>query len=71
MAVAPDSTQASSSFPLLPRNPQVPLNIFDQGLLSDTSNAHECFAYQRFSGSLQAYLVDYVNKISGDFPIYQ
>ena len=71
MATAPDPTQANSAFPLLPRNPQVPINILDQGLISDTSNAHECFAYQRLAGNLQAYLIDYVNKISGDFSIYQ
>lgn len=71
MAIAPDSTQAKGSFPTLPRSPQVPISIFSQGLLSETSNAHECFAYQRMSGSLQAYLVDYVNKISGDFALYQ
>lgn len=68
MALAQDPTQAKSSFPGLPRNPQIPTNVF--GMLSETSNAHECFAYQRLSGSLQAYLVDYVNKISGDFAMY-
>lgn len=70
MPTVQDPTKSSGEFPSLPRSPQVPLNIFNQGLMSDTSNAHECFAYQRLSSRLQAYLVDYVNKVTGDFPIY-
>lgn len=70
MATAPDNTKTQSAFPGLPRVPQVPSNIVNQDILSRTSVAGECFIYQRFSSRLQAYLVDYVNKSYGDFPIF-
>ncbi|HET8689745.1 MAG TPA: hypothetical protein VFM18_24325 [Methanosarcina sp.] len=70
MATAPDSTQPQSAYPGLPRDPGVPTNIITLGAMSDTSLAPNCFAYQRFSNRLQAYLIDYVNKIYGDYPVY-
>lgn len=70
MATAPDNTNSQSAFPGLPRVPRVPSNIVDQKLLSTTSVAAECFIYQRLSGRLQAYLVDFVNKVYEDYPIY-
>lgn len=60
-----------SSYPGLPRTVGIPSHILEHNLLSGTSVATECFAYQRFSEKLQAYLIDYVSKIYSDYPIYQ
>lgn len=48
----------------------VPTKIISEGLLSPTSEAYECFTNQRFSGNLQAFLVNYVVTISGYYSIY-
>lgn len=70
MATAPNPSSKQSAYPGLPRAPMLPTNILSQEILSPTSLAPNCFVYQRFSGRLQSYLVDYVNKIYGDFPVY-
>ena len=69
MATTPTQS-AASTFPMLPRVAQVPVNIIQQQIMSTTSSAAECFIYQRLSSRLQAYLIDYVNKSYSDFPIY-
>lgn len=39
-------------------------------LMSDTSNAYDCFVYQQFSNSLQAFMVNYVQSIAGLYSVY-
>lgn len=38
-------------------------------LLSDTSNAKQCYVYQRFSRRLQAFLVNYTYDITSGTPL--
>lgn len=47
----------------------VPTNV--SKLLSDTSEAYDCFAGQRFSKVLQAYMVNYAMNISGYYAVYK
>lgn len=70
MATQKIDSGKQSAFPGMSRAPKVPMAIVDQHVLSDTSVAADCFVYQRFSGRLQAYLVDYVNMIYSEFPRY-
>jgi hypothetical protein len=49
----------------VPAVQSVPTNIAHPGVMSDTCVAGECFVNQRFSYKLQAYLVGYVNSVSG------
>ena len=70
MANASTTSDKDSAFPGLPRVARIPTNIVSQDLLSTTSLAPQCFPYQRFAGRLQAYLVDYVANIYGDYPVY-
>jgi len=48
----------------------LPTNIRESGLLSDTSQATECFINQRFSAQLQAFMVAYTNSVYSNYPIY-
>lgn len=48
----------------------IPTKILENNLLSVTSQAHLCFVEQKFSASLQAFLVDYVISISGEQSVY-
>jgi hypothetical protein len=54
----------------LTRGNLVPTKIVSEGLLSNTSEAYECFTQQKFSGNLQAFLVNYVVTISGYYSLY-
>lgn len=72
--MATSTTSASnknpSAFPGLPRYNLIPTNILQAQLMSGTSLATDCFAYQRFSGKLQAFMIGYVNQIYSNYPIY-
>ena len=59
-----------ASMQVVERGNNVPTKIISEGLMSDTSNAVDCFTRQRFSGDLQAYLVNYVISISGYYSVY-
>lgn len=48
----------------------LPTNTRQAGVMSDTSSAPECFINQRFSAQLQAFMISYVNSISGDYAVY-
>lgn len=48
----------------------IPTSIISQGLISDTSEAYECFAYQKFSAKLQANLINYVISTSSLYSVY-
>lgn len=48
----------------------IPTSIISEGLLSDTSEAYECFAYQKFSTKLQAYMINYVISTSSLYSVY-
>jgi hypothetical protein len=54
----------------LPRSVNIPTNIYQAGLLSDTSWADDCFVGQKFSQKLQAYLVGYVGSIYSQYSVY-
>lgn len=54
----------------LTRDNLVPTKIISQGLLSETSEAYECFTQQKFSNDLQSFLVNYVVSISGYYSQY-
>ena len=69
MATIHTVQDAASAYPGLPRTVGIPSHIVDSGKISDTALAVECYAYQRFSCKLQAYLIDYVNKIYSEAPI--
>jgi len=60
-----------SAYSGLPAVASIPTNIMNPGVLSNTSSAPECFANQRFSNKLQAYLVSYVNSIASTHPIFE
>ena len=57
-----------SAYSGLPAVASIPTNIMNPGVLS---SAPECFANQRFSNKLQAYLVSYVNSIASTHPIFE
>ena len=71
MATSTPNNKNTSAFPGLPRYNLIPTNILEARLMSDTSLATNCFAYQRFSGKLQAFLIGYVNQVYSDYPIYE
>ena len=48
----------------------VPSAMLQKKLLSQTSNAQDCFVYQQFSGQLQAFLTGYVMSVNGIYPVY-
>jgi hypothetical protein len=54
----------------LPRSVNIPTNIYQANLMSDTSWADDAFIYQKFSNKLQAYLIGYVNSIYSDYSVY-
>lgn len=49
------------------REDLIPKNILDQ--VSQTSWAQDCFINQRFSGSLQSFLVGYVNSVYSQYAV--
>jgi hypothetical protein len=49
----------------------VPTKILEKGLLSKTSEAYDCFAYQKFSSKLQMFLINYNIIVSSLYPIYK
>lgn len=51
---------------LLP-NKSIPSQYVDQ--LSDTSNAKQCYVFQKFSRRLQAYMVNYTSEITSGVPL--
>lgn len=48
----------------------IPTKIMEQNLLSETSEACECFVEQKFSADLQSFLINYVISISGLYSVY-
>jgi hypothetical protein len=48
----------------------IPTKILENNMLSETSQAHLCFTEQKFSATLQAFLLDYVISISGNQSVY-
>jgi len=54
----------------LPRSVNIPSNIAQSGIMSDTSWADDCFIYQKFSSRLQAYMIGYVNAIYSNYSVY-
>jgi hypothetical protein len=48
----------------------VPVKIIEKDLVSETSEAYRCFREQKFSGNLQAYMINYVISISGYYSPY-
>lgn len=48
----------------------IPTKIMEQKLLSDTSEAWECFVQQKFSADLQSYMINYVISVSGLYSVY-
>lgn len=56
------------SMPGMSRTFNIPENALAK--FSDTDTASTCFAKQRFSNRLQAYLVSYVTQVASKFPIY-
>ncbi len=48
----------------------IPTKIMEQNLLSDTSEACECFVEQRFSADLQSFMINYVISVSGLYSVY-
>lgn len=48
----------------------IPTKIMADGLLSETSEAWECFVQQKLSADLQSYLINYVISISGLYAVY-
>jgi hypothetical protein len=55
----------------LPRSVNIPTNIWNNNLMSNTSFADDCFIYQKFSAKLQAYMIGYVNAIFSNYSVYQ
>jgi hypothetical protein len=55
----------------LPRSVNIPTNIWQNNLMSDTSWADDCFISQKFSAKLQAYLIGYVGAIYSNYNVYQ
>ena len=48
----------------------VPESVIRQGLLSPTSEALYCFAWQQFSQKLQIYMINYNIAVSSYYPLY-
>lgn len=48
----------------------LPESLMRQDLMSPTSEAIACFAGQKFSSKLQAYMINYVISISSHYPLY-
>lgn len=55
----------------LPRTANIPMNIVQNGKMSGTARAADCFISQKFSYNLQAYLIGYVGSIYSDYSIYK
>lgn len=49
----------------------VPTNIMTGNLLSPTNHAYTCFVDQKFSNTLQAFMVNYVLSVSSFYPVYK
>lgn len=54
----------------LPRSVNLPTGVTQSGTMSSTSKAIDCFAGQKFSSKLQAYLVGYVNSINSQYSVF-
>lgn len=52
------------------RGNSIPTNIVREDLLSNTSEAYNCYVNQQFSALLQTYMVNYVISISGYYSVY-
>ena len=48
----------------------IPTSIISKDLISDTSEAYECFVYQKFSAKLQAFMINYVITTSSMYSVY-
>lgn len=48
----------------------IPTSIVSQNIISDTSEAYLCFAHQKFSAKLQAYMINYVISVSSSYSVY-
>lgn len=52
------------------RGTNIPTNIVSKELMSPTSDAIVCFTRQKFSASLQGYLINYVLSVSSNYSVY-
>jgi hypothetical protein len=52
------------------RGSLVPTKILENSMLSETSEACDCFVDQQFSANLQTFLINYVVSISGNYSVY-
>lgn len=48
----------------------LPHGMSEAGLLSNTSDAYDCFVKQLYSKKLQAYMVNYVISVTSNYPVY-
>ncbi|MNK27642.1 hypothetical protein D3C87_460040 [compost metagenome] len=55
----------------LPRSVNIPTNIAEANIMSDTAWATDCFIYGAFSNKLQAYMIGYVSSIFSNYSIYK
>jgi hypothetical protein len=55
----------------MPRSVNIPTNIWQNNLMSNTSWADDAFVGQKFSAQLQAYLIGYVNSLYSNYSVYQ
>lgn len=55
----------------MPRTSTIPGTIVQAGLMSETSNASDCFIQQQFSAKLQAFMIGYVNSIYSYYSVYK
>lgn len=55
----------------LERANYIPSAVVQNGLLSTTNSAWACFAKQKFSSDLQAFLVNYVVTVTSYHSIYK
>lgn len=65
------TTANTSTIAGMPRTVNIPTNIVNQKLMSETSIAAQCFIYQNFSNKLQAYMIGYVNSIMSNYSVYK
>lgn len=69
VATSPGSP-ALEGYVTSPRTMNIPTNLRQPKVMSDTSLAVECFVNQRFSAKLQAYLISYNGSVANEYSIY-
>jgi hypothetical protein len=55
----------------MPRTSIIPGSIVEANLMSETSNASDCFIQQQFSAKLQAFMIGYVSSIYSYYSVYK